>query len=333
MNPAEERFSARFLKRCRCVCCDQQLVAVAQEAIPIQIVSAESAVEPMVKDQQAETKDASDRPAAEEETPADRPEEDIVSVEQRVDESAVEVSGVDVVDPETVVQQVLNQLDFSTEGQDVAKGDRVETWFDRALAEEFATAGDDSPTEKVNDEEIPWFVRPFLSADHDNERLFETESDSADTMDFEVHSQTLPVVRDTNVDPAGEQEIPVFEEQLVDSVNEEDVRVYAQLANLWHSRTDNQLNVLSTRRGFREVRLPKSQQGSNRGFPMLRGKTVILQFRLCSNLCYPLLICSKLVAFELNFPKLICSTLNSPKRVRFFDLIRSSEMINSSRRI
>ncbi|KZV48689.1 hypothetical protein F511_27060 [Dorcoceras hygrometricum] len=156
----------------------------------------------------AMTKDAGDRPAAEEETPADRPAEEIVSVEQRVDESAVEVSGVDVVDPETVVQQVLNQLDFSTEGQDVAKGDRVETWFDRALDEEFATAGDDSPTEKVNDEEIPWFVRPFLSADHDNERLFETESDSADTMDFEVHSQTLPVVRDTNVDPAADIPLP-----------------------------------------------------------------------------------------------------------------------------
>ncbi|KZV31310.1 hypothetical protein F511_38794 [Dorcoceras hygrometricum] len=39
------------------------------------------------------------------------------------------------------------------------------------------------------------------------------------------------------------------------------------------SRMDTQLNVLSTRRGFREVRLPKSQQGSNRGFPLLRGKT------------------------------------------------------------
>ncbi|KZV33526.1 hypothetical protein F511_32807 [Dorcoceras hygrometricum] len=38
------------------------------------------------------------------------------------------------------------------------------------------------------------------------------------------------------------------------------------------SRMDTQLNVLSTRRGFREVRLPKSQQGSNRGFPLLRGK-------------------------------------------------------------
>ncbi|KZV42286.1 hypothetical protein F511_43604 [Dorcoceras hygrometricum] len=43
---------------------------------------------------------------------------------------------------------------------------------------------------------------------------------------------------------------------------------------------DTQLNVLSTRRGFREVRLPKSQQGSNRSFPLLRGKTVFLQFML-----------------------------------------------------
>ncbi|KZV20547.1 eukaryotic translation initiation factor isoform 4G-1 [Dorcoceras hygrometricum] len=159
-----------------------KLVAVAQEAIPIQIVPAESAVEPMVEDQQAETEDVVNRPAAEEETPVDRPAEEIASVEQR--------------------------LDFSTEGQDVAKGDRVGTWFDRALAEEIATASDDSPTEKVNDEEIPWFVRPFLSADHDNERLFETGSDSVDTMDFEVHSQTLPVVRNTNVDPAADIPLP-----------------------------------------------------------------------------------------------------------------------------
>ncbi|KZV16775.1 hypothetical protein F511_17351 [Dorcoceras hygrometricum] len=75
-------------------------------------------------------------------------------------------------------------LDLSTEGHDVTNGDRVETWFDRALAEEIATAGGDSPTEKGNDA-IPWFVRPFLSADHDSERLFETRSDSAAAMDFE----------------------------------------------------------------------------------------------------------------------------------------------------
>ncbi|KZV22101.1 hypothetical protein F511_09114 [Dorcoceras hygrometricum] len=40
------------------------------------------------------------------------------------------------------------------------------------------------------------------------------------------------------------------------------------------SHMDTQLNVLSTRRGFREVRLPKSQQGSNRSLPPLRGKTM-----------------------------------------------------------
>ncbi|KZV37622.1 putative disease resistance protein [Dorcoceras hygrometricum] len=50
------------------------------------------------------------------------------------------------------------------------------------------------------------------------------------------------------------------------------------------SRTDTQLNVLSARRGFRGVRLPKSQQGSNRGFPLLRGKTVILHWTLAAAL-------------------------------------------------
>ncbi|KZV48301.1 hypothetical protein F511_18816 [Dorcoceras hygrometricum] len=47
---------------------------------------------------------------------------------------------------------------------------------------------------------------------------------------------------------------------------------------------DTQLNVLSKKRGFREVRLPKSQQGSNRDLTPLRGKTVILQFRLNTRL-------------------------------------------------
>ncbi|KZV31942.1 hypothetical protein F511_13381 [Dorcoceras hygrometricum] len=41
------------------------------------------------------------------------------------------------------------------------------------------------------------------------------------------------------------------------------------------SRTDTQLNVLSIRRGFWGVRLPKSQQRSNGDLPMLRGKTLL----------------------------------------------------------
>ncbi|KZT76557.1 tetratricopeptide repeat protein 7A-like [Dorcoceras hygrometricum] len=43
---------------------------------------------------------------------------------------------------------------------------------------------------------------------------------------------------------------------------------------------DTELNVLSMGRGFWGVRLPKSQQGSNRDFPTLRGKTVILHWVL-----------------------------------------------------
>ncbi|KZV35218.1 hypothetical protein F511_43251 [Dorcoceras hygrometricum] len=57
------------------------------------------------------------------------------------------------------------------------------------------------------------------------------------------------------------------------------------------SHTDTQLNVLSTRRGFREVRLPKSQQGSNRDLTLLRGKTVILQFGVRCNGCGPTASC------------------------------------------
>ncbi|KZV46267.1 hypothetical protein F511_14099 [Dorcoceras hygrometricum] len=42
---------------------------------------------------------------------------------------------------------------------------------------------------------------------------------------------------------------------------------------------DTQLNVLKHEKRILGVRLPKSQQGSNRDLTLLRGKTVILQFR------------------------------------------------------
>ncbi|KZV43947.1 hypothetical protein F511_11921 [Dorcoceras hygrometricum] len=94
-----------------------------------------------------------------------------------------------------IIQQVLDQLDSVTEDPVIAKEDRVETWFDKAFAEELATAGHenqdedtatggDPPADKA-DEEIPWFVRPFVLADRDTERLFETSSDSEDAMVLE----------------------------------------------------------------------------------------------------------------------------------------------------
>ncbi|KZV27654.1 auxin response factor 19-like [Dorcoceras hygrometricum] len=73
----------------------------------------------------------------------------------------------------------------------------------QAFAEELSTAGHESQDEDTSaggdppvdkaDEEIPWFVRPFILADRDTEKLFETASDSEDAMDFEVASQDLPV--------------------------------------------------------------------------------------------------------------------------------------------
>ncbi|KZV43959.1 hypothetical protein F511_22610 [Dorcoceras hygrometricum] len=121
-----------------------ELMAVAQEAVPIQMIEVSTA---------PDADDTADQPAAVDAFPADRPAEEIESVE-RVDEQlavepavhvsaeepAVEVSRVNVDDPKTVIRRVLDQLDFVTEDPVVAKDDRVETWFDRAFDVELATA-------------------------------------------------------------------------------------------------------------------------------------------------------------------------------------------------
>ncbi|KZV50689.1 dystroglycan-like [Dorcoceras hygrometricum] len=205
-----------------------ELMAVAQDAVPIKMIEGSTA---------PAANDTADQPAAVDEFPADRPAEEIESVE-RVDEQLaaepavhvpaeepeVEVSRVNVDDPETVIRQVLDQLDFVTEDPVVAKVDRVETWFDRVFDAELATAdlenhdagtidcGDQS-VDKTN--EVPWFVRPFILADRDTKKLFETASDSENAMDLEVESQDLPVVRDTDVGTVGEKTMTAFGEQLM----------------------------------------------------------------------------------------------------------------------
>ncbi|KZV23585.1 dystroglycan-like [Dorcoceras hygrometricum] len=216
------------------------MVAVAQEAVPLQMIEGSTA---------PADDDTVEQPAAVDAFPADRPAEEIESVE-RVDEQltaepavhvpaeepAVEVSRVD--DPEIIIQQVLDQLDSVTEDPVIAKEDRVETWFDKAFAEDLATAGHENQDEDTDaggdppadraDEEIPWFVRPFVLADHDTERLFETASDSEDAMDFEVKIQDLPVVRNTDVSTVGEQEITVFGEQLMGTNDESSEDIEAE---------------------------------------------------------------------------------------------------------
>ncbi|KZV39375.1 hypothetical protein F511_43476 [Dorcoceras hygrometricum] len=127
--------------------------------------------------------DTADQPAAVDVFPADRPAEEIESVE-RIDEQLT-------VEPAVEVSRISS----------------------------------DSPANKV-DEEVPWFVHPFILADRDTERLFETGSYSENAMDIEVNSQDLPVVRDTSVSTVGEQEITAFGEQFLGTNDEssEDIK-------------------------------------------------------------------------------------------------------------
>ncbi|KZV47673.1 hypothetical protein F511_44749 [Dorcoceras hygrometricum] len=149
-------------------------MAVAQEAVPIQMIEGSTA---------PAADNTADQPTAVDVFPADRPAEEIDSIE-RIDEQLIAEPAVEV-----------------------------------------SRISSDSPADQV-DEEVPWFVHSFLRADRDNERLFETGSDSENAMYIEDNSQDLPVVRDTCVSIVGEQEITAFGEQLLGTNDEssEDIK-------------------------------------------------------------------------------------------------------------
>ncbi|KZV40423.1 hypothetical protein F511_43243 [Dorcoceras hygrometricum] len=73
-------------------------------------------------------------------------------------------------DADAAIEQVLAQLDLVIQDSDFERGDRIETWFDRAFDEEFATA------------------------DQENR-------DSEDEIDFYVDNQALPVFDETRTVP------------------------------------------------------------------------------------------------------------------------------------
>ncbi|KZV18685.1 hypothetical protein F511_05758 [Dorcoceras hygrometricum] len=73
-------------------------------------------------------------------------------------------------DADAAIEQVLAQLDLVIKDSDVERGDRIETWFDRALDEEFATA------------------------DQENQ-------DFKDEIDFDVENQELPLFDETRTVP------------------------------------------------------------------------------------------------------------------------------------
>ncbi|KZV38568.1 hypothetical protein F511_04273 [Dorcoceras hygrometricum] len=92
------------------------------------------------------------------------PVEEPVGVSTTSEQPAAEVA------TDVAIEQVLAQLDLVIKDSDVERGDRIETWFDRAFDEEFETV------------------------DQENQ-------DSEDEIDFDVDNQELPVFDETRTIP------------------------------------------------------------------------------------------------------------------------------------
>ncbi|KZV49152.1 hypothetical protein F511_42852 [Dorcoceras hygrometricum] len=103
-----------------------EIVVVAQEAVPIQMFGPSTGV--------PATEEPVEQPAAEDDISADQPVDEVAG-ETDGDESAADKDFSLFDDPDTVINQVLNQLDSISDDKDDKQSDRAETWFDRAFDE------------------------------------------------------------------------------------------------------------------------------------------------------------------------------------------------------
>ncbi|KZV42976.1 dystroglycan-like [Dorcoceras hygrometricum] len=194
-----------------------EMVVVAQEAIPIQIIPATPAVEPMVEDQQEKIveKHPADKVVvtAGEQEPVDEQVEEQPAVESSLEKPAAEGAAEETTDDisDKADEPVFEPVMANVVNNEVFNADDVDHIILQVLSE---------TAQSVSTAEVPWFVLPFIRADRDTERVIETASDSANAMAIEVESQDLPAVRDSVVSTVGEQEIPAFGEQLMGSNDE-----------------------------------------------------------------------------------------------------------------
>ncbi|KZV26887.1 hypothetical protein F511_41335 [Dorcoceras hygrometricum] len=121
-----------------------EIVVVAQEAVPIQMVGPSTGV--------PAAEEPVEQPAAEDDISAGQPADEVAG-ETDGDEAAADKDFSLIDDPDTVINQVLNQLDSISDDRDDKQSDRVETWFDRAFDEMLQN---DSPvvTPSDTDEEV-----------------------------------------------------------------------------------------------------------------------------------------------------------------------------------
>ncbi|KZV42953.1 dystroglycan-like [Dorcoceras hygrometricum] len=132
-----------------------EIMVVAQEAVPLQMVGPSTgvpAVEEPIEQPAAENAISADQPVddvigvvdvttpddTDEEIEAERPVfESVAAVEPVVEvgEAAADKDFSFFDDPDTVITQVLHQLDSISDDKDEQRSDKTETWFDRALDE------------------------------------------------------------------------------------------------------------------------------------------------------------------------------------------------------
>ncbi|KZV19131.1 ATP-binding cassette transporter [Dorcoceras hygrometricum] len=158
-----------------------EIVVVAQEAVPIQIIEpipAAPVVEPSVEEQREAT---SAVPIDEDISAVEQPA-DVETIVEKFDEPAVEVTAEEIRPPSTadvdnIVEQVLAETaHFQADEEDHGVGSSD-------VGDQPAGTADDS---------VPWFNLPYeVLIARDSERVFETASDTEDEATIDVGDQPI----------------------------------------------------------------------------------------------------------------------------------------------
>ncbi|KZV35682.1 hypothetical protein F511_11239 [Dorcoceras hygrometricum] len=195
-----------------------EIMVVAQEAMPIQMVGPSTGV--------PAAEEPVEQLAAEDDISADQPVDEVAG--ETVGEAAADKYFSLVDDPDTVINQVLNQLDSISDDKDDKQSDKAETWFDRAFDE---ILRNDSPVVTPSDTDEEEGTMDVGAASGDQQVQFSKEEpvvmemndellDTDEQMSLEDILMTTPV--DVSLPSAGMEitKIKMGKEIKIPEVNE-----------------------------------------------------------------------------------------------------------------
>ncbi|KZV23684.1 peptide deformylase 1B, chloroplastic/mitochondrial [Dorcoceras hygrometricum] len=163
-----------------------------------------------------------EQPAAEDDISAGQPADEVAG-ETDGDEAAADKDFSLIDDPDTVINQVLNQLDSISDDRDDKQSDRVETWFDRAFDEMLQN---DSPvvTPSDTDEEVETVAVGVDSGNQPIQTLVVTPSDTdeeVETVAVGVDSGNQPI--QTLAEKPVEEMVTVMGDQVTTAFGDQQV--------------------------------------------------------------------------------------------------------------